>query len=232
MRSAAKIIAIGSTLAAALTACEKKGPTEVACDASLRPSVIVEARDNAGKAAAIGATLTLIGATDVINRGQPLKGFGDSLKMIAGGNNIAGPMDVVLSKPWHTTTSIRGLKLATDDCGVMNAALIGFTLRRVANAPALRQVVVDPTKHEYTRAGVAGRIAVVVLADDSVSHDLTWTSRDAGVATVSADGVLTTSCRKTTGSTYIVAASSVDPAVRDSVTVTVAPDNDKTRCPG
>ena len=225
--------AFGLVIAAGVVACERNGPTEVVCDASLRPSVIVQARDNSGKAAAIGATLTLtgIGVVDIINNGKPAKGSGDSLTILAGGNTVSGPMDVTISKPWHNSSSVRGLRMTTGPCGVIEPVRIGFTLRRAANAPALRQVVVDPSGRDYLHAGISERVAVVVLADDSVSHEVMWASRDAGVVTITSDGLLTTKCRQSAGTTYIVASSVVDPAVRDSVAVTVADDPDKVRCP-
>lgn len=225
--------AIGLAIALGLVACDRGTPTEVVCDASLRPSIIASARDNSGRAAAVGATLTLvgIGVTDVINNGGPAKGFGDSLIIFAGGNNVSGPMDVTISKPWHNTSSVRGLRMATGPCGVIEPVRIGFTLRRATNAPPLRQVVVDPSRRDYSRAGISEPVPVVVLADDSVSHEVTWTSRDPAVVTITSDGLLTTRCRSTSGTTYIVASSVVNTAVRDSVAVTVAADPDKTRCP-
>jgi hypothetical protein len=134
MRLSGKIAA-AILLSAVTTACDRNSPTEAACDTSLRPSIIVEARDASGRAAAVGATLTIVGATDILNHGGPVKGFVDSLTILAGGNTVSGPMDVTISKPWHNTSSVRGLRMATGPCGVITPARIGFTLRRAVNAP-------------------------------------------------------------------------------------------------
>src|SRR5215217_8011640 len=201
-------------LSFALAACDAGKPTdEIACPANLRPSVIVTVRDDTGKAAAIGTTLTLVGATDVVNKGAPLKGFADSLTMLAGGNMVAGPMDVELTKPWYNATGIRGLKMTVNQCGVILPAQIGVTLKLKAGAPPVRQVVVEPTPRTYSRAGITDSPRVVVLADDSVSHEVRWSSGDESVATISSDGLVTSRCRKAPGNTWVYASAVANPSV-------------------
>ena len=213
-------------------ACDNNEPTgSLACPDVLRPSVVVSVRDRDGRAAAIGTTLTLVGAADLVNGGKPLKGFSDSLMMYAGGNSVAGPMDVVITKPWHVTTSLRGLKMSVNQCGVITPAKIGFSLKRAANAPPVRQVVVDPFAHAYNRSGIIERLRAVVLADDSMSQEVVWLSRDPSVASVTTDGLLASRCRKTPGATYVVASAIADLSVRDSLAVTVAVDANTSRCP-
>ena len=220
-------------LSMATIACDgTRATTDAVCDAVLSPSVVAHIRDNSGKAAAVGATLRLIGAVDLVNRGGPLVGWTDSLTMYAGGNSVAGPMDIQITKPWHTTTSLRGVKLVTGPCGVITPVQIGFLLKRQANAPPVRQVVLEPQQRSFNRSGLTSRVPFVVLADDSLSPEVTWATRDASVISVTSDGLMTSKCRKSSGSTWIVASAVASPSVRDSLIVTVASDTDPGRCPG
>jgi YD repeat-containing protein len=128
---------------------------------------------------------------------------------------------VYISKPYHTTAAILGLRVKTQPCGVVTAHA-SATLNLIPDAPAVRQVVLPKTTYNYD-AGLSEHLTASVEAAEGVSHAVTWYSRDRSVARISTDGTLTAVCRRTRGKTWIVAASVIAPAVKDSIRIEVWP---------
>lgn len=106
-------------------------------------------------------------------------------------------------------------------------------LSRRCRRPGVRQVVLPPEAYGFgcPVCGTTHDVPAYVVADPGVSQELLWTSRDTRVVTVEPGGAspdgyrigrITPACG-TGGATYVVAASAVDPSVRDSVVVEVLP---------
>lgn len=128
-----------------LAACDSgTGVPGIVCADILVPSVVAEIRDASGKAAAAGATLRLIGVVDQINSTSPAVGV-DSLTIYAGGNLVAGPMDVEIGKTGFSSVTVRSVSLPVGPCVVKQRAQITVTLRVPPAASVAVLKLIDPT---------------------------------------------------------------------------------------
>ena len=196
------------------------------CARPLIPAVTVQVRDAAGRPNAIGATVVARNRTGHLSS---VKGYGDSLHISAG--EESGTYDVEVTKPYHTSSVVRDVRPHQDGCGVRDPADLQVTLTLLPGAPPVRQVVTAPHGYGFGWGGLTAQLTAYVEADAGVSRAVTWVSRDTSVARVTPQGVLTSRCRTSAGSTWVVASSVVDPTRRDSVGVAVYADTDPVRCP-
>jgi hypothetical protein len=212
---------------APLAACGARAPLDVACARPGIPSLRVEVRDDAGRAAARGATVAVRS-----ERGYAASatGFVDSLT-VAVGETEGGTFSVMVTKPWHAPAVLEGIRVPADACGVARPGRAAVVLAIRADAPPVRQVVVPPFGFGFGWGGLTARLIAFVEAAPGVSTRVVWVSRDTTVARITPEGVLTSPCRTTPGATWVVAAAAADPARQDSVRVSVGADTDPVRCP-
>jgi hypothetical protein len=197
-----------------------------ACARPLIPAVNVQVRDAAGRPNATGATVV---ARPRGGTASEAKGYGDSLNIAAGEEE--GTYDVEVTKPYHTSVTVRGVRPKQDGCGIQEPADVPVTLTLLPGAPPVRQVVTPPYAHAFGWGGLTAQLTAFVEAAPGVSQAVTWVSRDPGVARITPEGLLTSRCRTAAGNTWVVASSAVDPARSDSVSVWVYADTDPVRCP-
>lgn len=142
---------------------------------------------------------------------------------VAAGAGVSTAVTWTSSAPAVATVSATGvvtaLTLGTTTIratSVANTTVSGTTVVTVAS-PTVRAVTLSPTTTTVAQ-GNTRTITATVDADAGANSALTWTSSSAGVATVSATGVIT---GVTPGSATITATSVLVPAVTATVTVTV-----------
>lgn len=203
---------------------EIQGPV---CTLILRPSLIVEVRDTSGNPAAIGATVT----ARTSSFETTAEGFGDPLRIPVLAENRGGVFEIRVSKPWHEEVVIPQVVVPEGPCGVTDSPVVQVTISLVPDAPAVRQVVLPTSAYGFGASicGTTHDLPAWVMADPAVSQELLWFSRDPGIVTVEPGGTspdgyrigrITPVCGGL-GSTWVVAASAVDPSVRDSIAVEV-----------
>jgi hypothetical protein len=195
------------------------GPLEVNCPDIGWTPVMAEVRDQHGRPAALGATVTIERADGYAGQGR---GFGDPLRVHVG-RSVSGVFDVTVSKPFHRGETVRGVKVQGDArCGIVREpGRPQLTVTLLEGAPAVRQVVLPPIAYGFGDGNITALIPAHLEADAGVSRELLWASRDTAVARVAQDGTVTSACRDAPGSTFVVASAVADPAVQDSLPVTV-----------
>jgi hypothetical protein len=220
---------LGCGLTALVISCDIAGPPEgTVCLAIAIPSIVVEIRDAAGSPAAIGATVTI----RKLGREGSAEGFGDPLRVAVHANNEGGVFDVHVQKPWHAERIIRGVIVPAGPCGVLEPVVVRGMISLLPGAPPVHQVVLPPYGYGFGASvcGTRHPITAYVLTAAGVSREALWDSRDEGTVAVergqaSADGANSASlipqCRLGAGQAFVVARSTADPSVRDSVKVSV-----------
>lgn len=177
------------------------------------PLVRVQIRDEAGRPAARGATVAVRGVD-----GGSAMGY-DTLLVDAGDERI-GTFIVDVMKPYYETVTVDNVIPPTDRCGARTVD-VRVTLRKVPNAPAVRQVVV-PRPISFADGNLEERLFAFVEGDPGISQAVTWTAADTTVVRVTADGMLTSVCRATFGQTHVTATALADPSKSASVTIAVS----------
>lgn len=209
----------------AATACDGTQPTQpgngIECAAIATPALSVEIRDVDGNPAAIGATVSLTRANTSKNLITPKVGYGDSLRVYLGGGGTTGSLDVYVTKPYYAPVVLRGIQVPSGPCGLGQGTIrVAASVNLQPGAPPVRQIVVPPNSY-----GLAGNYSASIIAfieaAPGVSKEVIWSSRDTTVARVSTSGIVIGQCRATAGKTWVMAASAVDPRIRDSVSVEV-----------
>lgn len=204
---------------------ERQGPV---CTQPLIPSIVAEVRDAAGNPVAIGATVTI--TTPGLQAAD--EGFGDPLRIPVYAENRGGVFDVRVTKPWYAEAVIDDVDVPAGECGVREPTVVEATLSLRPDAPAVRQVVLPPTDYGFGSSvcGTRHGVPAYVLAAEGTSREMRWVSRDPARVTVEAGGVspdgstvgwITPRCGATPGDTWVVGMAKADPAVRDSVEVSV-----------
>lgn len=103
----------------------------IICTADLRPSVIVEVRDEDGAPAAIGATVT-IRKPDLEASAE---GSRDPLRIQVFADNAGGVFEVRVEKPGHEEVVIEDLVVPANECGVKEAPVVEVTIRQLPDTP-------------------------------------------------------------------------------------------------
>ncbi|MGH7563909.1 MAG: hypothetical protein ACREK5_05755 [Gemmatimonadota bacterium] len=197
------------------------------CTLALRASIVVEVRDAVGEPAAIGATVT----AQAPGFETTIEGFGDPLRIPVLAENRGGVFEVRVSKPWHEEAVIPQVVVPEGPCGVTETPVVQVTVPLAPDAPPVRQVVLPSDTYAFGASicGTTHDLPAWVVTDPGVSQELLWVSRNPGVVTVEPGGTspdgyrigrITPVCGGL-GSTWVVAASAVDPSVRDSTLVEV-----------
>jgi hypothetical protein len=186
------------------------------------PSVMVEVRDPNGRAAALGTTI-------VIQDGA----FKDSVDgsraigelHVGAGRGRPGRYEVRLYKPGYRPVVLRDVMAPADDqcLYAFPSDIRKVTLELLPDAPKVRSIVVSPPGVVLGRSDWEKRLRAIVDAEPGVSDAVRWTSSDTTVATISATGVLRSTCRATTGRAVITATSVADARIRGHASVTVVP---------
>ncbi len=171
-------------------------------------------RDQTGRAAAIGSTVTV---TDGSYRetANPV----DSVQLFAASDRANHTYDVRVTKPYYLDAVATGVRTRAPDCVTGHerdpvTTTVPLVLRLAPNAPPVRSVHLAPDRILIDR--IAGRqvasFAPVVDADASVSQAVTWSvSGDtASIEWNAATGIATYRCRATSGSVTVTARSVVD----------------------
>ena len=200
----------------ALAACGTPAEPDVACTDEGGPSVVAEIRDPHGRPAAIGATLILRDGTFADSAGPA---DGDELRKGAG-NRRPGLYDVIVRKPGYDSTFLPGIVARGGLCGVTTPAVVRIQLELLADAPPIRAIVVLPDGIGFGLSGLTERMQAVVDADAGISTAVVWSSSDPDVASISADGTLTSGCG---GLAVITARSVVDPSKEGRAYIEVFP---------
>lgn len=217
-------------LCAPLASCYHQ-PTEAVCIGIGWIPIVAEIRDQHGRPAAIGATVRIERADGYTDQTW---GFGDDPLRVGVGEPVTGVFDVTVSKPYHDGSTVRGVEVRGDPvCGIPSEpGRPQLTVSLRDDAPPVRQVVVPPFSYAFLDGNVTSQTLAQVEADEGVSREVLWVSRDTTVARVSPDGTITSACRSTHGNTFLVASAVADPAVKDSVAVSVwRADWPSGRCP-
>ena len=177
----------------ALSACGAWGATDVYCPLILYPSVHVEVRDAQGEPAANGATVTI---RDAEGYTASQMGFGENPYISVGEDSRSGPFTVEVTKPYHTSVVFENVRAPTGNCGLNGPAEVAVTLRLEPGAPSVRQVVVPEWSYGFS-GGWEDRVIAYVEAAPGVSREVTWSSSDTSVITVTPDGHTKAVCRET-----------------------------------
>ena len=176
------------------------------------PSVVAEIRDEAGKPAASGATVTIRKPS----YDESSTGYGDLEPLtVRVGVSEKGPFDVYVTKPYYTEVVVKNVHVPTDECGVSEPARVKVTLSLVPNAPPVRQVVV-PGNMFYGVGNARVELFANVVTAPGISQKVVWSSSDSNIASVTPDGLLTTMCPDHEGYALITATSAVDPTKQAS----------------
>jgi Bacterial Ig-like domain (group 2) len=192
------------------------------CTGTGGPSVLVEVRDAKGRPAAIGTTI-------VIQDGA----FKDSVDgshsvgelNVGAGQRRPGRYEVRLYKPGYRPVVLRDVMAPGDEeCQYAEPSDVRkVTLELLPDAPSVRSIVVLPPSMGLGLPDLTLELRAVVDADSVVSTAVRWTSSDTTVATISANGLLRSRCRRTTGRAVITATSVADSTVRGHALVGVWP---------
>jgi hypothetical protein len=217
-------------VAAGISQCQS--PVEmIACPSIGWIPIVAEVRDQDGRPAANGAIVTIIRADGYA---ASARGTGHDELHVRVGDPVTGVFDVTVTKPYHQGSTVHGVQVKGDpQCGVPKApGTARLTVSLIDGAPAVRQVVVPQMAYGFGDGNVTAQIPAFVEAAEGVSRHAEWVSRDTAVARITPTGVVTSACRTSYASTWVVASVAADPTVRDSVAVHVsaAPSN-STRCP-
>ncbi len=186
------------------------------------PSVMVEVRDPNGRPAAIGTTI-------VIQDGA----FKDSVDgsraigelHVGAGAGRPGRYEVRLYKPGYRPVVLRDVMAPADEqCLYADPGDIRkVTLELLPDAPKVRSIVVSPPGVVLGSSDWEKPLRAIVDAESGVSDSVRWTSSDTTVATISATGVLRSTCRATIRRAVITATSVADARIRGHALVTVVP---------
>lgn len=201
---------------------------DVTCALVPIPSVVAEVRDQAGRPAANGATLTIRKGSFVAEG----LGFGKAALEVSAGQNLPGTFTATVTKPWHRGAVVRNVEVPGGPCGPEQPARINVSIELKPDAPAVRQVVVPPFAFNLGDGNVTTAVQAFVEADSSVSQEARWSTRDSLVVRITPEGTMTSVCRDSSDSTYVVASAVADPSVKDSVRVNVSATTvGSDRCP-
>ncbi len=209
------------------SACSRHPVATAVCARPGIPSITAEIRDSRGQPTANGATVTIRNRRGY---GAVAEGYGDSLR-VGVGESRGGTFDVRVTKPWYKESVVQSVKVPEDECGISKSTRVSVTLSLLPGAPSVRQVVAAPFAYGFGWGNLKAPLVAYVEADPGVSQAVVWSSRDSTVARVTPDGILTSVCRSSSDSTWVVATSAADPSQRDSVQVFVSRDQDPARCP-
>ncbi len=217
-------------LAAACDPAPVTQPQGTVCLAIARPGVVAEIRGLDGKPSANGATVKITRRGRFKPIVDPVKGFGDSPHVVASYDGLRGTIDLHVSKPYHAPVVVQGIEVKGGPCGMPEPVRVAVALNLLPDAPDVRQVVVPAYGYSFG-GNMSDRLHALVEAAPGISREVAWLSRDTSVVRLSADGSLTTRCRATPGKTWAVAASIVNPGVRDSIRVEVEDAESSQGCP-
>jgi hypothetical protein len=192
------------------------------------PSLLVDIVDEAGRAAAAGASLTVTRDRFIFGS----EGYADSLTIPAWTTEQDERFDIRVTKPWHEEFQANDILVPTT-CGGGEPMKISATLPLLPGAPAVRQVVLPPYDFRIARSlcGMPREIDGYVFAGEHVSRGILWESRNAELLTVvpQADvaeghhraGLIPPCSVSAAATTFVVGISEADPSVRDSIEVEI-----------
>jgi hypothetical protein len=232
MRARITIALIGIVGVVAL-GCHDSPITDVAypvyCASVGIPSVLVEVRDPAGRPNAVGASVSIVNQNGF---SADARGYGDPLRISVwkSGQNVGGVFTVTVTKPWHQSATVSGVLTPERPCGTTEPGRAWVVIGLLPGAPAVRQVIAEGNVG-FGWGNMTGFLNAKVEADSNASHELRWLSRDTTVVTLTSAGAYRTKCRRSYGETWAVAASAVNPSLRDSLIVGVFADSSPEHCP-
>jgi hypothetical protein len=180
------------------------------------PSLLIEIRDQHGKATAPGAAVL----AEKGSRTYSQEGF-DSLSVFIHAQNQGGTFDVWVFKPWHAPAVVPRVAVPEGPCGVSEPVRVPVTLSLDPRAPPIRQVVLPPTGF-HLQCGLGFTLRAHLEADPDAPRDIVWESHDPDFVSVSQTGRVTAECRNQTSETWVVAMAAGNRSVRDSVRVGAA----------
>jgi hypothetical protein len=230
MKSLSRLLRLAAPSLVALSACSGPPGLLMACPDIGWFAVSAEVRDESGEPAANGATVRVTRADGFVDE---RRGYGPH-PVVPAAENVTGVFDVTVTKPHHEPASVRGVRVRGDRCGIPRRGdgHVSLRIRLLPGAPPVRQLVVPPHGIGLGDGNVTVQVTAFVEAEDGVSREAVWTSRDTSVVRATPQGRLTSACRPVWGAAWVVASSVADPTVRDSVPVTVyAADPRSGRCP-
>jgi hypothetical protein len=208
---------LAAAAALTLSSCNIPGSVLTACPSIGWYALSVDVRDDSGRSATNGATVRVERADGYVDE---RRGYGPYPVPV--GENAIGTFDVTVTKPFHEPARVQGVRVQGDRCGIAKGyGRVSVSLRLLDDAPPVRQVVVPPHGIGLGDGNVSVTVTALVEAAEGVSREAVWVSRDTSVVVATSQGRLTSVCRDVWGATWVVASSVADPAVRDSVPVTV-----------
>jgi len=196
------------------------------CQAIGMPSLVIRVRDQDGEPALRGSTVRVLNRGDEwVSTNQP-----SPLDLYVHWGNRAGRFLVRVEKPWYRPFEDGLIQVPGNDCGVLRNGFqeVDATIVLLPDAPPVRSIeIVWPLRPPIFPFPVSPcsrtyPLETTLDAAPGISQAVTWTVRDPGLAAVTEGPILTGVCGAG-GSTYVVAAASADPSVRDSIEVWVAP---------
>lgn len=224
MRRASFVIGF-SCLTAVLASCSV--PTfSGACAGVGYSAVLVTVRDLAGNPQALGATVTL---TDGSYK-EVHKPADDILSVYAADERGGRTYDILVTKPFYTDVSVRGVKAPGGGCVTGHESspttiTVPVQLTLVAGAPPVRSVYLLPRQLLLDRAPYRGSWAFAPIVDTNagVSRAVSWrlVGDTASVAFDQATGTLTYRCLPKSGYLTLTARSLVDSTVVGSAAISV-----------
>lgn len=224
MRQNYRVLRILPALCMALAGCSYWGG-EVICGLPGSASVAVKVRDADGQPTANGATVTIREP----GYEATATAYGEPPSIDVGEDNRTGPFTVEVTKPYFTSATVNDVRTPTGRCGITGPAVVKVTLTLLPDAPPVRQVVVPQGPYSYV-GNFVDKVTAYVEAAPGVSREVTWSSSDPSVITVTPDGRTRAVCRETAGSATLTATSVVDPTKKGSLEVLVDATPSGTTC--
>ena len=220
-----RYFSVAALLAAVMSACSSSNSLrDVGGCMSTAPGVLVAApgidfqvRDPYGVAQAIGTTADVKRST-----GEPVgsTNYDDTLHLYSA-FDIAGTFNATLKRPYYEDAAVANIVVTPDGCLVKTTVVL-VTLQLAPGAPAIRSIALVSSilpDHPDNRFQLLAHFD----ADPSVPRDVSWSSSDTTLATVDANGIVTSKCVKTGGTVTITATASANSSITASTPVAVTP---------
>jgi hypothetical protein len=141
-------------------------------------------------------------------------------------DNLTGTFNVTLTRPYYLETTINGIRVTPEGCGVRGIT-VPVTMQLAPGAPPLRSIILLG-QQLLGGAGAQAHLVAHFDANPDVPTGLTWQVSDTTLASVDSNGVVSWKCTKNGGTVTVTATSVYDGRTSGSVQIGIWP---ATSCP-